>query len=108
MLRPAQMLARSLVWHKLNRTDFDAVDIEERCISILNALIANQDQCWKTNRYESIRRRQSVEGIREAISLHPERKWTLAALAQIANMSPCHLAHVFREDVGASLFQYIL
>jgi AraC-like DNA-binding protein len=54
------------------------------------------------------RRLLQVERVKEAISLRPERKWTLGELADLAYVSPCHLAHVFREEVGSSVYRYVL
>lgn len=54
------------------------------------------------------RRRQLVETVKELISLHPMRPWTLAALAHHANTSPYHLTRVFRQEVGVALHHYLL
>lgn len=40
--------------------------------------------------------------------MHPERKWTLGELADLACVSPYHLAHIFREEVGESVYRYVL
>jgi len=48
-----------------------------------------------------------VERVKQAIGLEPQRKWTLAALAGLAGASAYHLARVFREEVGATLHDYL-
>ena len=35
-------------------------------------------------------------------------KWSVARLAKIANLSPFHLCHVFRQMVGTSIYDYVL
>ena len=43
-----------------------------------------------------------------AVALAPSRKWNVAKLADIANLSPFHLCHVFRDHVGTSIHDYVL
>ena len=38
----------------------------------------------------------------------PSDKWSIARLAEIANLSPFHLCHVFRQMVGTSIYDYVL
>ena len=38
----------------------------------------------------------------------PADKWNVARLASVANLSPFHLCHVFREMVGTSIYDYVL
>jgi len=47
-----------------------------------------------------------VERVKEAISTSPERRWTLGELSGTAGISPCHLAHVFQDEVGTSVYRY--
>ena len=42
------------------------------------------------------------------MALAPSRKWNVARLAEVANLSPFHLCHVFREAVGTSIYDYVL
>ena len=44
----------------------------------------------------------------EAISAEPQRKWTLGELAALACMSPSHLAHVFRAELGISVYGFVV
>jgi AraC-like DNA-binding protein len=54
------------------------------------------------------RRLRQIDAVKEAISLYPEREWTLASLAQIANVSTFHLTRIFRAEVGLPVHQYLL
>jgi AraC-like DNA-binding protein len=38
----------------------------------------------------------------------PGRRWKLDDLAGLACLSPGHLAHVFREEVGEPVYSYVL
>jgi AraC-like DNA-binding protein len=53
-------------------------------------------------------REQRAARVKEAISIHPERKWRLSELAALACLSHWHLAHVFRAEVGESVYRYVL
>jgi AraC-like DNA-binding protein len=44
----------------------------------------------------------------EAISVAPERRWSLGSLAAALGVSPWHLAHGFRAETGLSLYQFVL
>jgi AraC family transcriptional regulator len=46
--------------------------------------------------------------VKEAVALAPSRRWNVAMLAEIANLSPFHLCHVFRDTVGTSIYDYVL
>ena len=55
----------------------------------------------------STRRLRAIEAVKEVISLSPERRWTLDRLAELADISVYHLSHVFRQEVGVSITQYV-
>jgi len=48
-----------------------------------------------------------VQRVVEAVWAEPERKWTLGDLAALAHVSPSHLAHVFRAEMGISVYGYV-
>jgi AraC family transcriptional regulator len=54
------------------------------------------------------RRTRALERVKEAVALAPSHRWTIAKLAKIANLSPFHLCHVFRDTVGTSIYDYVL
>ena len=53
-------------------------------------------------------RTRALQRVKEAVALAPAYKWNVTKLAGIANLSPFHLCHVFRETVGTSLYDYVL
>jgi AraC-like DNA-binding protein len=112
LLAPSVMLARSLLLRRLARGDVDPLQAEELSIGLLvcalRAAHKGTTGCSRGVPRNSGRRWQQVERVKEAISTCPERKWTLGDLADLACVSPFHLAHVFREEVGASVYHYVL
>lgn len=113
LLPPSAMLGRSLLWRRFVRGEWDSVEVEELGVGLLIATLraVRKDPRGKSRgvrRGDPGRRLRQVECVKEAISLQPEHKWTLGTLAHLANVSPYHLAHTFREEVGASVYRYLL
>jgi AraC-like DNA-binding protein len=113
LLTPKAMLARSVLWHRLSRGDIDALEVEELSFALLGAALHAADRRHHRTRRKSLRERAAprvrhLERVKEAISLQPERKWTLSELAELACVTPFHLAHVFRQEVGESAYRYVL
>jgi AraC-like DNA-binding protein len=54
------------------------------------------------------RRMRAMERVKEAIAVAPSHKWSVERLARLANLSPFHLCHVFRQMVGTSIYDYVL
>lgn len=114
LLLPApELLARSRLWRKLADGGGDPLDIEESCTRLLNAVLlgARRERprpCSTARPGASAHRLRQLGRVMEAITREPERKWTLAALAELACVSPFHLAHLFRAEVGAPLYAYVL
>lgn len=108
LLSPAAMLARSLLWRRFVRGEWDPLQVEEVGLGLLAAALPDACKVRHAPRRCSGRRMLQVERVKEAISLRPERKWTLSGLAELACVSPCHLAHIFRAEVGASVYRYVL
>ncbi|HYM36032.1 MAG TPA: helix-turn-helix transcriptional regulator [Steroidobacteraceae bacterium] len=107
LLSPSIMLARSLLWRKFLTNVWDPIDVEESSIALVNATL-DSDNTALDRTWRSSTRNRSIERVKEAVALHPERKWTLAELSRLANVSPYHLAHLFRRDVGISVHKYVL
>lgn len=112
LLAPSVMLPRSLLFRRLARGDVDPLEAEELSICLLVCAL-NAAHKGNTGRSRgaprnSGRRWRQVERVKEAISTCPEHKWTLGDLADLACISPFHLAHVFRAEVGASVYRYVL
>jgi AraC-like DNA-binding protein len=111
LLPPSLMLARSVLWRQFVRGGWDPLDIEERSVGLIRAALqaARKKPAGRRARHgSSARRWRQIELVKEAISLRPERKWTLGQLADAASISACHLAHVFRAEVGAPVYRYVL
>jgi AraC family transcriptional regulator len=112
-LPPGILLARSLLWRRFARGEWDPLEVEEVCAGLLVAALhaARKDgRAWNRSARgaRSARRLRQVGRVMEAVLAHPDRKWNLDALAALACVSPWHLAHVFREEAGASVYQYVL
>lgn len=109
LLAPEVMLARSLLWRRFVRGEWDPLEVEELSMGLLaSALRAARKESRGRSRAGSDRRLRHVACVKEAIALHPERKWTLGELADLACVSACHLAHTFREEVGTSVYRYVV
>ncbi|QJR13261.1 helix-turn-helix transcriptional regulator [Usitatibacter palustris] len=100
LLEPDQMVRRSILLRRLARAQADPLEIEELSVELLAS-------CLRIER-TSIVARRGIENVKEAVALEPEHKWTLPELAQIARMSPSHLAHVFRREAGVTVYAYVL
>ena len=111
-LPPAAMLARSQLWARLQRGDVDALEVEELGIGLLDAALSvargKRDARSLAAPGDPGRRWRQIERVKEAIAVQPERKWTLSDLADIACVTPGHLAHVFRAEAGTSVYRYVV
>jgi AraC family transcriptional regulator len=54
------------------------------------------------------RRTRVLERVKEAVASAPSDKWSVARLSGVANLSPFHLCHVFREMTGSSVYDYVM
>lgn len=106
LLPPASMLTRNLLWRQLANGSHDPLDVEERSMQLLAA--AFPADVAHSREARSGTRRRPLERVKEAVALDPARRWSLGELADIANVSPYHLAHVFRKEEGATLAHYVL
>ncbi len=111
LLPPQALLDRAMLWHGLTTGIPEALMVEDLSVRILRSalLAARKDarQRCEVDRRGRARQRRGIASVRAAITAHPVRAWSLADLAALANMSPYHLAHVFRAEVGTSVFDYV-
>jgi AraC family transcriptional regulator len=108
-LLPAHaMMLRNLLWRRLQRGEMDDFEIEALGLDLLAMSLASMRSTSATRRSTRVLRARSLERVKEAVALAPAEKWTVARLARIANLSPFHLCHVFRRNVGTSLYDYVL
>ena len=109
LLPPGVMLARSLLCHRLAAGQWDRLEVEELGASLLAATLRAMLRDGRDDHRDDVGRSvRSVEAVKEAISLDPERKWTLHDLAQLANVSPYHLSHLFRHEAGAPVYRFVV
>jgi AraC-like DNA-binding protein len=100
LLAPSAILARGVLMRALGGRTPDPLLVEELAVGLLDSALNGS--------HESKPKSPHVERVKEAISTSPERKWTLAELSGIAGISPCHLAHVFRREVGTPVYRYAI
>jgi AraC-like DNA-binding protein len=114
VLPPAVMLARSEFWLRIAGGEADPLEAEERGIELLDAAlhVARTQRAAPRRRLaaaaDASRRMRCVARTVEAISAEPQRKWTLGQLATLACLSPGHLAHVFRAEMGISVYGFVV
>jgi AraC family transcriptional regulator len=109
-LLPAKaMMLRNLLWTRLERAEADDFEAESLGLDLLEMSLKSVRTKSPALRSEAqARRRRALERVKEAVALAPARKWNVAKLADIANLSPFHLCHVFRKTVGTSIYDYVL
>ncbi len=113
-LPPTLMLARSRLYGRLARGPMDPLQAEELGIGLLaGALHAARTRPAKPARGRAelpgaARRVRQIERVKEAVWTQPEHPWTLGELADLACVSPWHLARMFRAEVGTSVYRYAM
>lgn len=109
-LLPANaMMLRNLLWTRLAKGEADPFEVEALGLDLLNmSLSLVRSDKPPVRGSAEVRRRRALERVKEAVGLAPSNKWTVAKLAGIANLSPFHLCHVFRDMVGTSVYDYVL
>jgi len=112
LLPPELMLARSRLWQDLASGEVDALEAEERGIVLLeDALRAARVQPAASRRSRPAGpggRARRVARTVEAVCAQPQRKWNLGELSGLASLSPGHLAHVFRAEMGISVYNFVV
>ncbi|MBE7416505.1 MAG: helix-turn-helix transcriptional regulator [Ideonella sp.] len=113
LLPPALMLARSRLWQRLAAGAVDPLEAEDHGVALLQATLGAARRPSRTGRpvrtaRTAARRRRHVHDTLEAIAARPEHPWRLTELAALACMSPGHLAHVFRAEIGTTVYGYVL
>jgi AraC family transcriptional regulator len=109
LLSPEAMMLRNLLWARLQRSQADAFESEALGLDLLSMSLSSIHPGIPRPRPSALaRRRHAVERVKAAVGAAPADKWTVARLAKVASLSPFHLCHVFREMVGASIYDYVL
>jgi AraC family transcriptional regulator len=105
---PAMML-RNLLGARLAQGDVEDFEIETTGLDLLNLSFAAMRKEKSATRPSALTRRmRAMERVKEAIAVAPSHKWSVERLARLANLSPFHLCHVFRQMVGTSIYDYVL
>lgn len=77
LLEPRMVVARTVLWSRLERGEIDALEVEERCVRLLAAAL---DAARKPRRSRTLlrgtaaRRRRQVAIVNEAIAVDPARR----------------------------------
>jgi AraC-like DNA-binding protein len=109
-LLPARaMILRNLLWTRLAKGETDAFETETLGLDLLDVSLGSmRPDTLPVRRSAQARRRRALERVKEAVASAPSAKWNVAKLAGVANLSPFHLCHVFRDMVGTSIYDYVL
>lgn len=111
LLPPELVLSRSLFLHRVTCSNSEPLEIEELGASLLMSTlqVAREPSARARAIPEtSSSRRRQLRRVVEAISAAPEQKWSLASLAELAGVSSWHLAHIFRTELGLSVYSFVL
>jgi AraC-like DNA-binding protein len=109
-LLPANaMVLRNLLWTRLVKGAVDDFEAEALGLDLLKISLSSVRSHKRPVRASvEMRRRRALERVKEAVASAPSHKWNVADLAGVANLSPFHLCHVFRDMVGTSVYDYVL
>jgi AraC-like DNA-binding protein len=109
LLSANAMMLRNLLCARLQRGDVETFESEALGLELLNMSLQSMRSGHAPARRSTLaRRRHALERVKEAVASAPADKWNVARLAKIANLSPFHLCHVFRQMVGTSVYDYVL
>jgi len=109
LLPPGAMMLRNLLWTRLERAEADEFEAEALGLDLLDMSLRSMHTGSMTMRRSAqVRRMRAIERVKEAVALAPADGWNLAKLSKVANLSPFHLCHVFRQMVGTSIHDYVL
>jgi AraC family transcriptional regulator len=109
LLPASAMMLRNLLWTRLKRAEADDFEAEALGLDLLDVSLKSVRSSNPALRPATqARRARALERVKEAVALAPSRRWNVAMLAEIANLSPFHLCHVFRDTVGTSIYDYVL
>ena len=109
-LLPAEaMILRNRLLARSQRAEANGFEVETLGLDLLNMSLRSLRMGKVPLRRATLHRRmRALARVKEAVALAPADKWSTAKLAKIADLSPFHLCHVFRQMTGASLHDYVL
>lgn len=108
LLTADAMLCRDVLRRRLANPVSTNFEIEALALELLVFSVRALHSAPRPVRPDVLRRRwRAVERVKEAVAVAPGEMWSITKLAAIANLSPFHLCHIFRDMVGTSLFNYV-
>lgn len=109
LLSAKTMMLRNQLLARSQDASADEFEIETLGLDLLDMSVRSlyRDDA-PVRRATLLRRARALARVKEAVALAPAEKWSIARLAKVADLSPFHLCHVFRQMTGASLHDYIL
>jgi AraC-like DNA-binding protein len=109
LLPAAAMMLRNLLYARLEETEMDRFEIEAYGLDLVSlSLLSMRGGKLPPRSATKARWSHTAERVKEAIALAPADRWSLADLAKVANLSPYHLCHVFRQVTGTPIYDYVL
>jgi AraC-like DNA-binding protein len=99
--------ARNLIWCRLAQNSASALEVEETGLALLSYALRHSRGDARSRRLNSKIPRQ-IDVAKVVLLTHPEKNWSLAALAQTLECSPFYLTRSFHEYVGIPLHRYQL
>lgn len=109
LLAARTMMLRNQLLARAGCADADPFEIETLGLALLDrSLGATRGARAPVRRSALARRARALERVKEAVALAPGERWSVARLARLANLSPFHLCHVFRQMAGTSLYDYVV
>ena len=106
LLPPEAMMRRDLLRRRASDPAAETFEIEAIGLELLDLCLGVLRDGPSSAAH--LRRFRAVERVKEAVAVAPARDWSVAGLAKVANLSPFHLCHVFRERTGTSIYDYVL
>jgi AraC family transcriptional regulator len=108
LLSAQAMMRRDHLRRRASDPGAERFEIETLGLELLDLCLGALREQPSSQRATHLRRSRAVERVKEAVAVAPARGWSVANLAKIANLSPFHLCHVFRELTGVSVYDYVL
>ena len=106
VITPQINLAHRMLIGACRSADADAVEIEDRTLTLISAVVAQRYPGFPCHarRATSTARRRVVTAVCE--HLYDSQHVSLVDLAQAVHYSPFHLSRLFREVVGVTISEY--
>ena len=99
--------ARNLIWRRLAQNFASALEVEETGLALLSYALQHS-RADVTFRQRSAKIPRQIDIAKIVLLTHPEKNWSLAALASSLDCSPYYLTRCFKEYVGMPLHRYQL